>query len=284
MEAPASLSPSSNRSQPLTCEGSEGHVSPSVIKAQEDTARKFAALLSSDTKAVKGSQSQALSSLLADSVAEDSVILTLPSLDLRYAESDGASPLPKIGEKNILGQGPNAMSRTSSRANMTASVLTGAGVDGGPLNVINSNSGDERAVAAVAASHSKSTSWTKSTLVYASHALATNLTEFFSNLIDSRVKAWTLLLLRHSLSTGDTESRSRLLGMLSTSISVQQAETNFKTLTMPNSAAGQRKEADVILPLLFEVSLQMSIQDKPSTIKLLAPGTISGTVLYVIAS
>jgi hypothetical protein len=119
-------------------------------------------------------------------------------------------------------------------------------------------------------------SWTKSTLFYAIDAVSANASEFFSNLIDSRVRAWTLLLLRHSLSTGDNESRERLLGMLSASIRVIKAETNFRCLSLPASAAGQPKEADVILPLLFEVYLYVTVQEKPERIKLMSPGTISG--------
>ncbi|GKY91030.1 hypothetical protein MPSEU_000075800 [Mayamaea pseudoterrestris] len=279
MEAPVSLSPASRVTQQSTAPEGEaerftdaGHdTNNALTMAQEETVRRFAALLSSDGKPAPLKD---LSSLLASSVAEDSVILTLPLLDLRYAETDNSSSssssaLPKIGEKKVI---HNAHCN-SSRPSMTASVLSGTNVDGagGSLQVTDST----KASLSATTSHTKSTSWTKSTLAYASHALATNVTDFFSNLIDSRVKAWTLLLLRHSLSTGDTESRARLLGMLSTSILVQQATTNLKTLPMPSSAAGQRKEADVILPLLLEVFLQLSIQDKPSTIKLLAPGTIS---------
>jgi hypothetical protein len=263
MEAPAALSPST-KIQPGESESHASTNSPEVIKVQESTVRKFAALLCSNSEAASPFRSRGLNTLLADSTADDSVILTLPSLDLRLSEhADGASALPKIGEKKNI-QGDEADVRTQeSRPMMTASVLAAA-VD------------TSRNETEIVTNHTSSTSWTKSTLMYASHALATNLSDFFSNLIDSRVKAWTLLLLRHSLSTGDTESRARLLGMLSASISVNKAETTFKTLSMPSSAAGQRKEADVILPLLFEVCIHLSIQDKPSTVKLLAPGTISG--------
>ena len=45
------------------------------------------------------------------------------------------------------------------------------------------------------------TSWTKSSVVYAAGAISKNVADSFSSLVDSRVRAWTLLLLRHSLTT-----------------------------------------------------------------------------------
>ena len=106
MEAPPSLSPSSKAQQlqPARQEDAERSADPSIVKAQEDTVRSFASLLSSDTKtAAKGSRCHGLTSLLSNSVADDAVILTLPALDLQYSDSsDGSSPLPKIGEKKNI--------------------------------------------------------------------------------------------------------------------------------------------------------------------------------------
>jgi hypothetical protein len=267
MEAPASLSPANKNQHGDGDESAESHCTSAVAKAQEDTVQKFASLLCSSNDVTSTSRSKGLMALLADSVADDSVILTLPSLDIRLTEgADGSSALPGIGEKkNLSEDGSSSSEQPIGRPAMAASVLM-AVVNEDPKN--DADTTDTKLT--------KSTSWTKSTLAYASQALAMNLSEFFSSLIDSRVKAWTLLLLRHSLSTGDVESRARLLGMLSASITVRKTETNFKTLPMPTSAEGQRKEADVILPLLFEVYLHLTIQDKATTVKLLAPGTISG--------
>ena len=64
--------------------------------------------------------------------------------------------------------------------------------------------------------------------------------------------------------------------MLSSIVKVDSARTTFKTLPLPESAVGQPKEADVILPLLLEVEMEVSIQSKQHTITLRAPGTISG--------
>jgi len=64
--------------------------------------------------------------------------------------------------------------------------------------------------------------------------------------------------------------------MLSSIIKVHSAETAFKTIPLPESAIGQPKEADVILPLLLEVEMQVSIQSKVDMVTLRAPGTIAG--------
>jgi hypothetical protein len=123
------------------------------------------------------------------------------------------------------------------------------------------------------------TQWTKSTLVYASGAVSTNLVNSFSTRVDSRVRAWTLLLLKHSLSTGDSESRSRLLRILAAIIKVNSADITFKTLSLPDAASGKPNEDEVILPLLFEAVLHITIQGRPETVTLRAPGTISGKLL-----
>ena len=120
------------------------------------------------------------------------------------------------------------------------------------------------------------TSWTKSSLIYAPPAVNKNISSTLSNLIDSRVRAWTLLLLRHSLSTGDGASRSRLLNMLQCSVKLQKTQTTFQTLPLPDSARGQPKEADAILPLLFEAQIQVSIHGKVESVSLRTPGTIAG--------
>ena len=65
--------------------------------------------------------------------------------------------------------------------------------------------------------------------------------------------------------------------MLSSIIKVESAVTGFKTLKLPDSAAGQEKEVDVILPLLLEVQINVSIQNKFDKVTLRAPGTVAGT-------
>jgi hypothetical protein len=227
-------------------------------------------------------RSKVLLSLLSRNATDDDVVLVLPSLAMRLSEKKD-SALPSIGETHAAAAapplpnqdrdaqadgGPNA---SLSRPRMEASVLTAASNDAAAV--------EQRAATSV----SKQTSWTRSTVVYASQAVASNSSEFFSNLIDSRLRSWTLLLLRHSLSTGNQESRARLLNMLSATVKVEKTETKFKTLTLPEVARSQPKEADVILPLLLEITLFMSLKDQKETVTLRAPGTISGT-LEVCAS
>jgi hypothetical protein len=139
------------------------------------------------------------------------------------------------------------------------------------------------------------TSWTKSTIRYASNAVGTNINNSFTKLYNSRLRTWTLLLLRHSLKQSTTtsssssstttsgtnihhnESRTKLLCMLNTKIQISSNELYYKTLPLPDAAKNAKPiDSDIILPLLFEVVLHLSIQDKPEKIILRAPGTISG--------
>jgi hypothetical protein len=126
----------------------------------------------------------------------------------------------------------------------------------------------------------KQTSWTKSSLPYATNAVGTNVNDSFRTLFNSRLRAWTLILLRHSLSTGSTDSRTKLLGMLGAKIDITSHEFAYRTLPLPEAAKNAKPiDADIILPLLFDVSLNITIQDKQEKITVRAPGTISGTAL-----
>jgi hypothetical protein len=251
---------------------------------REETVAKFASLLGTrGSKAAAASsplesdlsssanRSRELMSCFAKKVENHQVICTLPALDMRKVEDDASvNVLPKVGEHRETDSAGNSGS-VKQVPQMEASVL--------------SNAADASAKAAqveqkAAQSLGTLTSWTKSSVVYAAGAIAKNVAESFASLVDSRVRAWTLLLLRHSLTTGDSQSRSRLLSMLSSIIKVNSAQTSFKTLPLPQSAAGQPKEADVILPLLLEVYMQVSIQNKSDMVTLRAPGTISGAYFH----
>jgi hypothetical protein len=248
---------------------------------QEDIVSKFAALLG--TKRLKKDSvassplnsdplratSRELMIYLSKGLEHHEVICTLPSLDMRKIDEDtGASPLPQVGQHfQTEAIRADSMGADKTVPQMEASVLNSAA--------------DASAKAAqveqkAAQSLGSLTSWTKSSVVYAPSAISNNVADSFSSLVDSRVRAWTLLLLRHSLTTGDSASRTRLLSMLASIIKVDSATTTFKTLPLPESAASQPKHADVILPLLLEVDLQISIQKKDDSVTLRAPGTISG--------
>jgi hypothetical protein len=252
----------------------------STVSKQEEVVSKFAALLGTkgtqkDTVASSllksdpiAAASRELMLCLSKDIEHHEVICTLPSLDMRKVDEDaGVNPLPKVGEHRQTESVMAAAGEEKAVPQMAASVL--------------SNAADASAKAAqveqqAAQSLGSLTSWTKSSLMYAASAISKNVSDSFSSLVDSRVRAWTLLLLRHSLTTGDSASRSRLLSMLSSIIKVHSAKTAFKTLPLPKSAVNQPKEADVILPLLLEVDMQVSIQNKVDTVTLRAPGTIAG--------
>jgi len=253
---------------------------------QEQVVARFAALLGT-----KGAQKGTMASSLTDSdpgvtrfrdlisclsktVESHEVICTLPSLDMRKVDDDlGAMTLPKVRESRITAgiDLPEADDRPVPH--MAASVL--------------GNAADASAKAAqveqkAAQSLGSPTSWTKSSVAYAPMAISKNVSDSFSSLVDSRVRAWTLLLLRHSLTSGDSASRSRLMSMLSSIIKVHSAQTAFRTIALPESAAGEPKEADVILPLLLEVDMDISIQGKTDKVTLRAPGTIAGEFLFSV--
>lgn len=227
---------------------------------QEQILARFAGCLgASSDSPFAGSSANDFARCLSPSVAAESVVCSLPSLDMPPPppKEDGgkSSPLPELGQHREKAKVPE----------MAASVLNSAAVTP-------SYGEDEEAVRHLGTL----TSWTKSSLIYASPAVNKNVSATLSSLIDARVRAWTLLLLRHSLSTGDGASRSRLLSMLSCSVKLKTTTTTFQTLPLPDSARGQPKEADAILPLLFEAQIQLSIHDKVETVSLRAPGTIAG--------
>lgn len=239
------------------------------MKKQTDIVKKFASLIgtkhTSDDSATASSllkagpkvtHSRELLMSISKSVEHHEVVCTLPSLDMRkFDEDQGKNPLPEVGEH-------------FSQMKMEASVLH--------------NAADASAKAAqverrAAQTLGSLTSWTRSSVVYASNAISENSANSFSSLVDSRVRSWTLLLLRHSLTTGDSTSRSRLLSMLASIIKVNTAEIAFKTQPLPESIANMPKKAgdpDVILPLLFEADMKITVQSKECTVTLRAPGTV----------
>jgi len=239
------------------------------MKKQTDIVKKFASLIgtkhTSDDSAAASSllkagpkvtHSRELLMCISKSVEHHEVVCTLPSLDMRkFDEDQGKNPLPEVGEH-------------FSQMKMEASVLH--------------NAADASAKAAqverrAAQTLGSLTSWTRSSVVYASNAISENSANSFSSLVDSRVRSWTLLLLRHSLTTGDSTSRSRLLSMLASIIKVNTAEIAFKTQPLPESIANMPKKAgdpDVILPLLFEADMKITVQSKECTVTLRAPGTV----------
>jgi len=240
---------------------------------QTDVVSKFASLIgskrSSNEKPAVASlvktdpndaSSRELLMCISKSVAPDAVVCTLPSLDMRKLEEDpNANVLPNVGEHFPM--------------KMEASVLHNASEASG-------NSAKAAQVEQKAAQTLGSlSSWTRSSVVYASNAISENAAKSFSSLVESRVKAWTLLLLKHSL-TGDPNSRQRLLHMLESIIKVNSAQIAFKPLaSIGNIANGEKAEGDpdVILPLIAVVDLIITVHDKKGSVTLKAPGTISAS-------
>mmetsp|Transcript_23456 Transcript_23456/g.39787 ORF Transcript_23456/g.39787 Transcript_23456/m.39787 type:complete len:544 (-) Transcript_23456:224-1855(-) len=195
---------------------------------------------------------------LSDAVSDSDVVCTLPTLEMPQGKKGEEYPLPRVGETAQRGDG---------LPKMAASVLNST-VEASP---------DASKIEQATAQHmSTLTSWTKSTLIYAPQAASNNVSASLTNLVQSRVRAWTLLLLRHSLTRGDPVSRACLLSMLSAKIEMKSVVTTLRTLPLPQSAYVQEKEADVVLPLLFEAALVISVQGREDNVALRAPGTVAG--------
>jgi len=153
--------------------------------------------------------------------------------------------------------------------------------------------------APIAISLSRPTIWTRSSVHQAPPALLRSLATSFSALVDSRVQAWTLFLLRHSLSSnkGDKENRGFLLDMLETrtSIEVVAAVTTFTVLEEGKAKlrlemerrrkaaverGGKKKgmkteDCDLVLPLRFEAVMDVSLQGRKLSVRFSAPGHIA---------
>jgi hypothetical protein len=270
MEAPVNRSPQSSVVSTNTVTDADVAIKSAVLE-------KFTSLLgtkSHESGVPTTGRMKEIASLLAPTTRHDEIVLIIPSLDLRLTDGEHGKNevLPQMGEhaRSLESDGSTSVTPPGgvSRPNMAASVLSLASDN---VDVIEPMS---------AKNIGKQTSWTLSTLGYAAGAVGTNVTESFTTLLNSRLRAWTLLLLRHSLSTGSGESRSKLLSMLAANIQVKSVESKYRTLPLPEAAKGARpKDSDIILPLLFEVSLHISIQEKPEKVTLRAPGTISGKTI-----
>lgn len=238
------------------------------VSIQEALVSNFAVLLGAKAQGeqtttngiatVSGSASAAtaddFNECLSEAVGCSDIVCTLPSMEMKLDAKKDA--LPGVG--NSFGK---------PKPEMAASVLNASQDNSENASDMEKEAGKSLGTI---------TSWTKSTLVYAPQAASKSISGSFSSLVASRVRAWTLLLLRHSLTTGDAASRTRLLSMLSSNIEIRSTANSFKTLPLPDSAKAQPKEADVILPLLFECNLHLVVQGRTDSVFLRAPGTIAG--------
>lgn len=161
--------------------------------------------------------------------------------------------------------------------------------------------------AAAAANLGTPTTWTRSSVAQAPPSIVRSLSSSFYSLLDSRVRAWTLLLLRHSLSSGDDDSRSRLLALLATSsaIDLSKIVMSFQTLDLPPAMKAQleqekrakaaareagtlteaqkaERDCDLVLPLIFEANIDVNLQGQTVSVQLRAPGTVGGEYCVIL--
>jgi hypothetical protein len=129
--------------------------------------------------------------------------------------------------------------------------------------------------------------FTRDTVSEVPETLRSHFQKSLTTLVQTRVRAWTLLLLRQSLSSNDDASRQRYLSLLQASSSWHVAATHlqFRALSFQNPQQADtcideedyEMEADLVLPLLLEVTLDVGIKGHEMTVCVRAAGTISGT-------
>jgi hypothetical protein len=170
---------------------------------------------------------------------------------------------------------------------------------------------DETANDIVSTNLSRPTSYTRTSIPHAPGSLQTHLVSSFQSLVNSRVKAWTLLLLRHSLHKGDAESRKRLLCLLASQQDIASASVHMdwsvvERSTMEkemqyhsaveswNRQEGKKEgdggsnvvsgrflrivktqECDLVIPIRMTTTIDMTIQGQIMTVQLTAPGTLA---------
>jgi hypothetical protein len=145
-------------------------------------------------------------------------------------------------------------------------------------------------------------SFTRSSAQHAPSALIRSLFNSFSFLVKSRVRTWTLLLLRHSLGSADKTSRNHLMSLLSTnhtfemnamitqfefedilpeikSNAFQRGKDNIerrRNAQMQGSSGLAMEYCDLVVPLQFKASIDLTIQNHQMTVHLSAPATAGG--------
>jgi len=155
---------------------------------------------------------------------------------------------------------------------------------------------------------SRPLSFTRSSAQHAPSALIRSLFSSFSSLVESRVRTWTLLLLRHSLSSGDKNSRNRLMSLLSTqdAFKMNAMITDFEVkeilpelkaalfrhghdgserrrlAQMEGHPGFEMKYCDLAIPVNFNVSIDVTVQSHKVTVNLSAPATVGGKKLHFI--
>jgi len=269
-------------------DGNSGHSGEALDKSREESIQKFASCLKASTE--KSSNENKKDSQTGDelqrffeagNVEEDSGLCEFPSLDL-YSGEISALPLPSVGKSTKTGE-DESKPKPQVPA-MSASVFSTAAKPA--TDAASANANAVVLEQAAARNLSTVTTWKRSSLQLAPMSMLRALSKSFSSLVDARIRAWILLLLRHSLSRGDEQSRSHLLKLLATShsIDVQSFTTSFQALPLPEkmkNTVSQENENknEVILPLIFEVVANIVFNEEHVRAKVRAPGTIAGTFI-----
>jgi len=237
--------------------------------------------------------------------SDSSVAMPPPPPKQQFQQQPGGGPAIPAMAAAVFD--PNNTADAVTAANTAANAMPGSSVSGMSAAVVAAAGQSPEAAsanaakleAAAAANLGTPTTWTRSSVAQAPPSIVRSLSSSFYSLLDSRVRAWTLLLLRHSLSSGDDDSRSRLLALLATSsaIDLSKIVMSFQTLDLPPAmkaqleqekrakaaarAAGTLTEAqkaerdcDLVLPLIFEANIDVNLQGQTVSVQLRAPGTV----------
>ncbi len=237
-------------------------------------------------------------------------IIYVPSLDLKSPLKSGranstttttttttSSFLPSLGESSKVVETKsnlsNNLSNTAQIPAMIASVLEQdylrtSGTDSTEKNPLQEATSNATNVEHAAAQNlGRLISYTRSSAPHAPGAMIRALYDSFASLLESRVKSWTLLLLRHSLSSGDEDSRARLMSLLSSNkIEISALVTTFIVTTQENISGddGVSNVSDsgnkLSLPLNIEVDIDVKLNEKTVSSHILAKGTIDGKLLF----
>ena len=140
-------------------------------------------------------------------------------------------------------------------------------------------------------------SYTRSSAPQAPGAMARVLFDSFSSLIQSRIKTWTLRLLRHSLSSGDEDSRFQLMSLLATkNIELYAFATDFQIIgsknekdslmkattskTTSGSSPFSRDGCDFLIPLFLDVHVDIKLHGKIVNLHFQTDGTAAGKSIH----
>jgi hypothetical protein len=210
--------------------------------------------------------------------------------------TNSVSNIPGTGTGTGTGtlQDPNPNPDTNANANATTKQQPTKQTVGSMIS--NSTSSTTHLEMKAAINMTRPQSFTRSSAHHAPTVLIRSLFSSFSALIASRMKTWTLLLLRHSLSSGDRASRDRLMGLLRkqnkfemramvTEFQVEDQDGLMLEDVMVKGGHSDRnrklnrvgmESCDLILPIKFKAVIDATIQDHHCTVHLDAPGSIGG--------